>query len=817
MFEAENSKINPLFAEFFGHDLGVQELPTVVDTDAAESSSNPARRAGRRPRPRPAHRRDPARTLRFRAAQLALVIYVAALMLANPSHVKGLKLHFSIYEMQSEDEAGSGYSCQTTCDGALNTGVPGQVAIPGAKAAGVAGLDADIGGLTDLANAITAELEKNIAKAKEEVKEANLAALELFAEAIHAGKVDASEAFTTRGIVGKIQQPKIERALAYIQEHMQDVLTVERFFETEVVELVVANPRKPQLKVRKVGAAAATVPTAVEFDFVHLANGTPWTALVTGETVSSAIPNQHGVGKFLTAKGLMVTEGPNAKPQIRGGAHIGIVGLSLSAYDYVPLLLRYTSLVVPTDSGYDIDPKDAEKYQGLLTFISRTGESAPPRIVNPKHFADPQPILTSAELHALQLQKRFDWLTFWKVFLDANVARALGTLPTDLAYKKAMTPKERMVHYARQIEAHRNGSLTEAGLLHAGYSLAYGGQGFYADPATAERELVGKAPLTRTDRAGFLLRRGSLAEISSLAYVSQQSNKAFFDEYTTMHNHVAASPPAIQYLVARMFELGVATHAAGDATNAAFVKSLDSSVLLAPLSLDRKADAVLVGLKQRVKEVVQGQPEYAKGRFLRTPGNALVHAIDMGMGGQGTRVVSPGPANAVVGDQSIVGMRWSDTSFLDAAAYGAASLAPVTVLLSSIAAKGDPQPAERLLAYYKAGLPSPAKFDSEVAQFKAQWTEVHEKRAFLLLCAEAAADAAQYLKYTDQVFTAATRKQLVAGFTQQKLHGAAVGRYENAVEGIPAFDPPSVEDYFERFVDLSPAEIQSCWDAHMTV
>ncbi|THV03156.1 hypothetical protein K435DRAFT_852220 [Dendrothele bispora CBS 962.96] len=36
----------------------------------------------------------------------------------------GLKLHFKVFVMQDEGEAGSGYSCQTTCDGALNTGIP---------------------------------------------------------------------------------------------------------------------------------------------------------------------------------------------------------------------------------------------------------------------------------------------------------------------------------------------------------------------------------------------------------------------------------------------------------------------------------------------------------------------------------------------------------------------------------------------------------------------------------------------------------------------------------------------------------------------
>ncbi|KAL0563438.1 hypothetical protein V5O48_018629, partial [Marasmius crinis-equi] len=61
-----------------------------------------------------------------------LLVYVAAIVLANREALKqqGLRLHFTIFDKQVRQEAGSGYSCQTNCDGALNsTGLPGQVKI----------------------------------------------------------------------------------------------------------------------------------------------------------------------------------------------------------------------------------------------------------------------------------------------------------------------------------------------------------------------------------------------------------------------------------------------------------------------------------------------------------------------------------------------------------------------------------------------------------------------------------------------------------------------------------------------------------------
>ncbi|KAJ7089969.1 hypothetical protein C8R44DRAFT_957849 [Mycena epipterygia] len=779
MPDTENFRFSSLFAKFFGHDLGIKEGLTAT---AAKPFSLFADEGTDTPR-KPAIRHGLSG---FGRRNSLLVIYVAAVVLANPVLLKGLRLHFSIYEMQKETEEGSGNSFQTTCNGALNTGIPGQVTIP---AVATGGLSPDIADLTNLAQCITAELQKNIPEHKKALKEANLAALVL--------------------AVGKIMQRKIQKALAYIQEHMSDMITIERHFEEEIVGLVVTNPQRPKLKVRKVGTT--DVPHEEEFDFVHLAHGTPWAlppGVIPGPTVSSAIPNQNSIGQFLAANDLLLENG-----RIKSGAHIGITGLSLSAYDYVPLVLRYTSLIEPTETGYTIRPENAVHYQGLLTFISRDGVPAPPRL-HAKHFANRPPILgTSEELHALQLQKHFDWLSFWTVFVDANVARFLGKLPKDLRYRQTMDIKARMVDYARQTEAYRRGEQAEVGLRRTGFWLAYGGQGFYVDPDDAEKaelDLVEKAPLTRKDRTGFLLRRGSLADVTSTAYVDVQSNKAFMDAYTILHSCVTASPPGIQYLVARMFELGVATHAAGDFKDV--VPTLHSDVLLTPNLLDRNNDAVLVSLGNTVKEIVRGQPEYAKGRFLRTPDGALVHAIDMGMGGKGTRVAHL----AGSGEESIIGMRWPDTNFLDAGVDGAASLAPMTVLLSSIAAQGDKHPAESLLkCYYEKVLPSKRDFEEEIEQFKSVWKEVQEKHAFLVLCEAVAGNALEYLECTDKVFASDSREKPVGGWERAKQHAAATDKYREAVKSIRAFDPPSVEMYFEQFVDLSPSEVQKCWDAHM--
>jgi len=92
---------------------------------------------------------------------------------------------------------------------------------------------------------------------------------------------------------------------------------------------------------------------------------------------------------------------------------------------------------------------------------------------------------------------------------------------------------------------------------------------------------------------------------------------------------------------------------------------------------------------------------------------------------------------------------------------------------------------------------------------------VQDKYAFLVLCEAVAGNALEYLEYTDKVFASDSREKLVGGWEKARQHVTATDKYRKAVEHIPAFNPPSVEEYFERFVDLSPSEVQKCWDAHM--
>lgn len=181
---------------------------------------------------------------------------------------------------------------------------------------------------------------------------------------------------------------------------MQDLMTIERRFEHEVTALDTSNPQQPRFIVQKVGTE--DVRTEI-FDFVHLANGTPLTPVLTVNDLSmlTDIPNHDSVKNFLSVNNII------AEGQIRPNSRIQVVGFSLSAYDYIPLILRHTPLLEPTQSGYTINEGKAKDYQGLLTFVSRSGVPIAPRIIS-KFNPNRTPIVTTEEVHVLLMQKDFD-------------------------------------------------------------------------------------------------------------------------------------------------------------------------------------------------------------------------------------------------------------------------------------------------------------------------------------------------------------------------------------------------------------------------
>ncbi len=488
-----------------------------------------------------------------------LVKDVVVALLAEREMVKklGFSLDFHIFE-QNDDatQAGVGNAFQTDCDATINSDITGET--PLASAHRIPGKYKHIvSAAANLAGAVAEELEANLTKFEDEFRRRNPAALALLKETTdRGGSVDTTRAFATRGLVGRVQAETIRKVLDFAEKEVPEV-RIKVYYGHTVIDADFSAPTKPKLLVRKNDGGSGQW---LDFDFVQLANGTtgmvPVSDDVAGKAFSST-PNVDSVRSFLAEHDLIGAAG-----LIKPGSKIGITGARLSAYDCVPLLLNLTKMLIATDDGWRLDETEAARYQGLLTFISHSaGDVSPPRHVHALGWPGEVSFLSSQEMHTIMLQKNFDWLSFVLPILKANIAAEIGTSPARI--HRPMTTAERMADYHRQNDQHRGNKMTEVGLLRAGKPAIIEGFGFEADIGLADKSLVARAPFTREGRAGFPFRYSTAYDMSQPDVARAGSNASFFKHWNTLWAHIAASPVAIQDMIAQLFGLGVAGFAKG--------------------------------------------------------------------------------------------------------------------------------------------------------------------------------------------------------------------------------------------------------------
>ncbi|EIW79863.1 hypothetical protein CONPUDRAFT_155259 [Coniophora puteana RWD-64-598 SS2] len=770
-------------------------------------------------------------------------------VLAERENLKkiGLNLKFDVFEMQSEANVGTGNAFQVDFDAAMNTGIPGRVPsviwdkIPSeyqyiVPAAG------DLASFAAEALASTADMHR------EELRNRNLVAYDLFVKSLHGGKtVDVSTPCTTRGKVGDIQHDSIQKVLKFVEDNVPEI-KIEFHYSHTVVDADFSTPTKPKLIVRKDGGGGDGI-HEYEFDFVHFAHGTTWKDPVSNpgvvQNAFSGTPNSASVRRFLSDKGLLSGD------KIRSDAQpsLCITVMSLSAYDFIPIILRYTNMICFSHSKncYEIDSVAAEQYQGLFTFISRTrGKTAPPR----HHFSHQWPgrklshngtFVDTNQVHAMFLKKDFDWLSFSRPLLYHGVAYERHTTPRKINILDCkMTTAARTAAYHAQTALHRIGEVTEIGLIRAGYHAIFEGFGFENNPDDAHAKFVDRAPLSRKGREGWLVRRSALFDVTHPDFVKDQSNREFFRNVEELILSFSASPVAVQDLISQLFSLGVATHVVGECSDIEYdnehqkialnitldgggIKRRHFDAMFASKTITSHADILLQAIKSKAMEATElkgaeakvklfseGVLEYAKGRFLQTVDRTLIHATDAGLGGHGDDAKG-----------YRVGMQWTDTHDLASSANWAATASRTLVLLSAMKADGmkagyDSSPVQDLMKIYEDSLPTDKAFEEEAASFEQDWLELVKKKGFLDTCEHFAKDADDYCDLAGNAFDHDSRQKCLSRLAERH-HSHCI------LEGVYAYDlkrrneagvynPVNKKQFFRRFVDFTSGELERCWN-----
>ena len=720
-------------------------------------------------------------------------------------------VHITAFDICDKDAICCGNAFQKDCDAAANTPLTVADLKPFDH------LDTALEGFLDLragaAKHCDIEQYKSLAKAR------NPLAYTMFQQAtLSDGTIDWSRVLLMRGEWGRIQSLQFRMVLKFIEEKLPQ-LRISINPRHEVVGTDFGDPRKPILRVRKVGCDNVK---SSSFDQVVFTSGTTSTIPVGKEVAPrtySGTPSYQNLRDFLYDRRILVRATPSLQPDhhqdliFRRGARIAIAGFSLSAYDFIQLIFPFLVCAAPSvdlTNGYNINDDTIKNHQGLVTFISRT-----PRTHAPKHNDDMNwqgnlSVLSSEEMHALLLQKNYNWFDGVDRLLTANVAHCVKKLPDQI--NSEGTSSDRMRFYYEQNLAYLAGESeerkrgTEVGLIMAGDSALVFGAGFEKNPQDAEDLLALKAPFTRAGRFRWPLFRSATVEMSDPSIASNEQAVRFINGWEAKEFSSIGSPLPIQHLVAVLFTRGIATHATGDFEDIRLSETGHQvhlgrrtfDALIAPRSITANADKVLHS-HTSIETLAPGQPMYGKGRHLIALNGSPIHAFDFGLGGQGVRV-----------GNSKAGIYWNDTHSHDSAAQSMQSFALQTIIQCAALAHGFP-PIETVQDLFKQVLPSRKTFDNETVQFAPVWEEVQQKINYLESITESAGSNGELFRlYFSSINDSQQREKFLRTSLRALPRDCAAKQ-----KHIPPFSPVTRDEFERRFIDYTVDQLEGILDAYL--
>ena len=736
---------------------------------------------------------------------LALVLLSLRDRLDNAKE-KGIAFIIQVTAFEKQTEAGTGNAFQTDCDAAANTGVI--MGLPSIR--DLDKVDPAFVALANHAQNVATRLGDASAEILADLEKRNPAAAMLFKSAfLSNGKINTSIACTTRGEWGRVFVANMRSALDYIRNNMPE-LVVDIHYGHVVTGVDFTNNLKPRLLVSKGDEA----PTSHEFDFITLAHGTPLVSPVSTQVSTNAYsltPNHDTLKAYLGCQGLLDAEG-----FILPGKSIALTGVSLGAYDYATLLLPFLRgfrLSESNPAGFEFAPTVARDYQGLITFVSHSERGpAPPRLAPNHTWQGKLSLLSTEEMHALRLYRQLDWISPAYILLRACVAYSVGKVPSEVGVDR--TIPEYMKFYSAENDNYLvdGSSTSETALLRAGFVAFSIGSGLEADPTSAEQSLARKTPLTREGRVGWPMFSASGVEISSLAKTNSPDNAAFFRHWDQLHHFASASPAMLQNAIAQLFRHGIATHQSATFDQISLTASTGKvtltgrvfDALLAPKTICREADPVLVSLMGKVKEICAGVPEYGKGMYFQTVDGKSINAFDAGMGGWGAR------SRGRDGQSRVVGEQWNETNNYNAAGTFSTHHALLTVILAvSLVIDPEEPPLDTVAELYQNTIPSLSAFRSEIRHFEGVWRGTQEKVVFVQLCEELArGNPTAFASAIDYAPTADLRNTFI-----KQQDSAVQSSYAQKLREIPPFDPPRLPSQYEkRFVGYTKQQLETMLD-----
>ena len=650
----------------------------------------------------------------------------------------------------------------------------------------------------------------------------------------------------------RFQQARRETRKAFPFYHLH-VLT-----ETSVEKIDLSTPDKPLLGLMD---ADTNQPTGVIVgDTVRLNTGTTLSSPISDPAVSRhsfiQAMNPRVLEAFLAGKNLLDEAGV-----VKPGTKFALGGSRLSAYDQLLSLVPMMPLFVSDDTvplGYRVSDEAKAKYQGAITFISRT----PGRWIPPRHAHDPvwrqevDPLSNAKEQHALRLHRQGEEeFRSWGVLTDSSVAVTLGMVPKEVRqeglstkdllraqYASSMQSAQKLAQ-ARHLEGDAKGmainesTRTLEGARRQAYLSTILGFGMERRLEEAFGEMARMAPFTFDGQKGYLIHRAQMKGMTEPGTELAQDNAELLKRFDTVMSDVTSSPMVVHAAVPMLVEAGIATYMSGsyDGLEADGVerslsftardgaKASFDAFIVSP-TFDRGKEPAIASLAGQVKAADQRVPdlgEVTMNRRILAKDGQPTQVEDHSLNGKGAQVPGTGSMSYVFS---------TDVNNRESAIDVAPGLAYRRMAQEHLAAAGFDDPVGTVEGLYRKYFPSDEAYAREVARFAPHFDAAIIKAEFLKAAELAAHDDAQAFKgLAETARSASTVKTRAALFElpfreavstrlPDKLdrhqepqevvdrHRDASRMYADALANKPRFTPASNADYHKRFVDV-PLEI----------
>lgn len=556
--------------------------------------------------------------------------------------------------------------------------------------------------------------------------------------------------------------------------------------------------------------------------------------------------------RWLGDKGLL-----DEHHQLKPGKRLALGGAGLSAMDTLLALqdtmkLFERDLAAPT--GYRVTDEAKQKYQGALTFISRSPGWIPPRHAHsPQWTQKTKGLGTTRMLHSAFLHRQGQAVfTDWPDVIRGSVAQACGMTPTQVR-GRGLDTKQWLTEYHHANLAHLaardtgnddEAAQTMPGAMRQASLATILGFGMERDLAQAQHDMERDAPLSFKGRTGYRFHRAQVAGISTIDNGGQlPENNDLLKSHRELMDYVTASPALVQEAAYLLEEAGIAKQVISDYSNlevspygsarplrlaSAPPGTADFDAFLVPPTQRRNAEPAVASLADQVQPVHPSLPDLGKvttNRRIVAKNGEPSHVEDFSLNGKGERI----------GGRSTVGIFATDLNNRESATDVMYAIAARDAAIAVLTQAGFEDPTGTLDVLYEAHKPTPDAFDAEVKQFAPDFRQLQIQAALVRSADQAARgdpkvfsqviNQGQVLGRAHNEITVRARGAMLEPLLQakfDKIRGVAPDNngattkasglqepsaaFADAISQLEPFSPTDLDEFLSRFVDL-PADV----------